>query len=140
MRRALLFALLLPACRDAEPVPTGAGPTAPEQVEVADTAFGSWRIEWWTEPAVVPLNEPFEVLARVLDPATGAPAGAAELDVDATMPQHMHGMNRVAELSSEGEVWRARGMLFHMPGSWELTFDVSADGITERAAVEVVLE
>jgi hypothetical protein len=31
----------------------------------------------------------------------------------------------------------AEGLLFHMPGEWTLTFDVSDAGITERAEVTI---
>jgi hypothetical protein len=33
-----------------------------------------------------------------------------------------------------------RGMQFHMSGYWEIYFDVSADGVSERAQIGVTLE
>ncbi len=55
------------------------------------------------------------------------PAGAALLRVDAQMPEHRHGMNYRPSLKqlAPGQ-WRAEGLLFHMPGRWELVFDVQA--------------
>jgi hypothetical protein len=51
--------------------------------------------------------------------------------VDATMPEHRHGMNYRAGIKSLGEGrWRAEGLLLHMPGRWELRFDVQAAGGT----------
>ena len=36
--------------------------------------------------------------------------------------------------------WVAQGMMFHMPGRWQLVFDVERGGRTERLATDVVLE
>ena len=36
--------------------------------------------------------------------------------------------------------YKAEGMLFHMPGHWELYFDVSQGGRTERAQVDIQLK
>ena len=61
--------------------------------------------------------------------------------VDATMPLHHHGMNRVPKIETEGDGrWRARGMLFHMPGEWELTIDLFERGVSERAVFALELE
>jgi hypothetical protein len=103
-----------------------------------ESAEGAWRVTWLSEPEEVPLNRPFTVLALVRD-ADGAPREDVDLVVDAGMPHHNHGMNRVPELVPRGGgLFEARGLLFHMPGAWTLTFDVTEDGITERA--ECVLE
>jgi hypothetical protein len=34
----------------------------------------------------------------------------------------------------------AEGLLFHMPGRWQLVFDVEHAGRTERLVTDVVLE
>jgi len=34
----------------------------------------------------------------------------------------------------------AEGLLFHMPGRWQLLFDVERGGRTERLEADVVLE
>jgi hypothetical protein len=55
--------------------------------------------------------------------------------VDATMPEHGHGMNYRASLAPLGNGhWRAEGLLFHMPGRWALLLDVQASAAkrTER--------
>jgi hypothetical protein len=53
--------------------------------------------------------------------------------VDANMPAHRHGMNyRPIVTAKSPELFRAEGLLFHMPGQWALTFDVDAGGGTER--------
>ena len=71
------------------------------------------------------------------------PAGAANPDsiiVDARMPSHGHGMNyrpTVAPLG--GGRYRAEGLMFHMPGEWELTFVVQDKGVFERITYTLVL-
>ena len=50
--------------------------------------------------------------------------------VDARMPEHRHGMNYRARVSESRRNLRGRGLLFHMPGLWQLMFDV------ERASKE----
>lgn len=70
-----------------------------------------------------------------------APLGDVTLTVDAAMPQHGHGMNRVPRLVARGAGhWRAEGLLFHMPGRWELYYDITRGAVTERAQVDVELE
>ena len=56
--------------------------------------------------------------------------------VDAWMPEHRHGMNyRPTVTRLAPGRWRAEGLMFHMPGRWELVFTV--DG--ERLARELVV-
>lgn len=64
-----------------------------------------------------------------------------EVRVDAHMPAHRHGMNYKARVSALPDArFRAEGMLFHMPGRWELLFDLRVEGRTERLAQEVVVQ
>jgi hypothetical protein len=61
--------------------------------------------------------------------------------VDATMPEHRHGMNyRPAVTAQGGGRYRAEGLMFHMAGRWELVFEVRAGGATERLAQSLRLE
>jgi hypothetical protein len=61
--------------------------------------------------------------------------------VDATMPEHRHGMNyRPAITAQGGGRYRAEGLMFHMAGRWELVFEVRAGGKTERLARSLKLE
>ena len=145
--------LLLAACVSPNPEPAtpdgelalepvAAEPPAPPAWEGAHTVAsttGRWRVRWTSEPSPIPENEPFTLRVWVLD-MDDEPA-AVELAVDAAMPQHGHGMNRVPRVvANDSKGFDADGLLFHMPGSWELYFDISHGALTERAQVEVVLE
>ena len=53
--------------------------------------------------------------------------------VDANMPLHRHGMNyRPVVTARAADAYRADGLMFHMPGRWDLAFDVVGGGGTER--------
>ena len=73
--------------------------------------------------------------------AAGQPLSGYELGVDAEMPHHNHGMNVRPKISqiSPG-TWLADPLLFHMPGRWELIFDVKKDGRVSRAQTTLELE
>src|SRR5687767_2492365 len=72
-------------------------------------------------------------------PKPGQPA-AENLKVDAHMPEHRHGMNYAPSLKALGSGrWRAEGLMFHMPGRWELVFEVRAAGVTDRMTSTVAL-
>ncbi len=57
------------------------------------------------------------------------------------MPEHRHGMTRrpVIVRRADGS-FTITGMLFHMPGYWEIHFDITREGETERAQLEVDLD
>ena len=61
--------------------------------------------------------------------------------VDAHMPEHRHGMNYKVSVKPEaGGRYRAEGLLFHMPGRWELIFELRAAGQTDRLTYSEVIE
>jgi cytochrome c peroxidase len=62
------------------------------------------------------------------------------LKVDAHMPEHRHGMNYAPQVKPLGPGrWRAEGLLLHMPGRWELVFELRGGGTNDRLASSVVL-
>ena len=71
-------------------------------------------------------------------------AGTAALDsvrVDAHMPEHRHGMNYKAQVvAGPGGRYKAEGLMFHMPGRWEILFDVRSGAKTDRLTQSIVLE
>ena len=63
------------------------------------------------------------------------------VDVDADMPGHGHGINTDPVIERIGnERYRIDGMLLHMPGAWELYFDLKgSDNKTRRIVVPLEL-
>ena len=96
---------------------------------------GPVQLAWRAEPAPIAVSRPFAL--RV----TLCPADARLLRVDATMPEHRHGMNyRPSVQALGGGLWRAEGLLWHMAGRWELRLDVEAAGATHALRQSVTLK
>lgn len=101
---------------------------------------GTYTVIFTPVPAAIPLNEMFTIDVRVND-AEASPVLDVQLDVDAAMPDHHHGMTTSPKVTARGGGnFTAEGMLMHMPGYWELYFDVTRNGLTERVQVPVDLE
>jgi hypothetical protein len=90
-----------------------------------------------TTPPVIELGQHFTIEALICadDPA------AVLTRVDAEMPEHRHGMNYRPTLKSQGAGrYLAEGFLFHMPGRWQLVFDVERAGRRTRLTGDILLE
>jgi hypothetical protein len=88
------------------------------------------------------VSDPFVIECELfVDSACTTPLEAGELTVDAQMPHHGHGMNvkPKVEVTGPGR-YRVKGLLFHMPGRWELMFDRTDKGLLERAQATVEIE
>ena len=84
-----------------------------------------------TEPAKIRIGEHFMVDFIICAKEAGAAPTAVR--VDATMPEHRHGMNYRPSVTRRGpHQFRAEGLLFHMPGRWDFSFDVQGTGTPER--------
>lgn len=96
---------------------------------------GDVRLAWRVDGAPIANGRHFALLLRV------CPADARLLKVDAGMPEHRHGMNYRPSLTALGDGrWRADGLLFHMAGRWELSFEAEAGGRRERLVDSVALK
>lgn len=61
--------------------------------------------------------------------------------VDATMPDHKHGMNyKPVVKKSVGNAWAATGLMFHMPGRWQFAFEVDTGSGRERVLHNLTVE
>ena len=81
---------------------------------------------WQADPAPIAVGRPFALLLSL------CPVQAQLLRVDATMPDHRHGMNYRPTLQDlGGGRWRVEGLLWHMSGRWELRMDVSLQDQTQ---------
>lgn len=90
------------------------------------------------DPLRIEVGEPF---ALVLNVCTKRGDPAELLAVDANMPEHRHLMNYRSSIKAGGDGrYRAEGMLFHMPGRWEITFDVRSGEESERLTHDIILK
>ena len=97
-------------------------------------ADGPVQAAWQAEAGAIAVGRPFAIIVLL------CPADAQLQRVDASMPEHRHGMNYKTTVTSSGAgKYRAEGLMFHMPGRWEYIFEVRAAGATERLTTNVVL-
>lgn len=91
-----------------------------------------------TLPPAVAVGDHFAVEA-VVCPKDATPSPTA-VQVDAYMPEHRHGMNsRARTVETAPGRYRAEGLMLHMPGRWELRFDVDRAGARERLSHDIEL-
>jgi hypothetical protein len=111
-----------------------AGFPVQQRLESPDTV-----VLYRTVPAPIPIGQHFALEAVVCTaPSAGAASG---LVVDAFMPEHRHGMNYRPRVSRRPDgVYVAEGLLFHMPGQWQIRFDVQRGSQSERLSTDIELE
>ncbi|MEY2687037.1 MAG: hypothetical protein RL375_1235 [Pseudomonadota bacterium] len=86
----------------------------------------------------VPVGQHFSVDITVCGerPDAGPPR---LLGLDADMPLHRHGMNYRASIEPLGSGrYRARGLMFHMPGRWRFVADLAEPGGATRRLTVVL--
>jgi hypothetical protein len=123
----LLATSLAMAC---EPTPIGK--------DAARIDGQNFVLVWRVEPAPLTLGEFFAVLVSACERSAQR---VSRLKIDATMPAHNHGMNYLPTISADGGgKFTARGLLLHMPGRWELAFDVASEAAREQLRANVDLK
>lgn len=129
MTRLLAIGIVLPAAQALACTPSLRG-------DGVRTLEGRSYVVSWRAPVPAPLAEFFAVDFAVCARDGGA-VGSPR--VDATMPAHGHGMNYRPNIVALGDGrFRADGLLLHMPGRWQLSFDVaSGSGETFRDTLVV---
>lgn len=147
----------------ASDLPTATTPT-PAPIPATTTAPRRWisttgRYEVVLRPATsqFPRGTPFDLAVEVFDrePARQL-AKYVILDVDGAMPAHGHGLTVKPTVTATDSSalqdllpghgargdgrFVAHGLLLHMPGRWDLYFDLRRGAITERVVVPFDLE
>ncbi len=119
---AILAAILLTATT----VPALACADIPVSARIIEGPH--FKVITLSDPVPIPLNAPFALDIWICDGRT-----LAELPrlthVDAQMPAHRHSMNYQARITKrDWGVYRAEGLLLHMPGEWEFSFELRRRG------------
>jgi hypothetical protein len=94
-----------------------------------------FAISYRTVPARIALGEDF-LLELAVCPKRSAEL-PARIVLDAHMPEHRHGMNYRPSVTPLGSGrYRSQGWLFHMPGRWELVFEIGGERLTDSVQIE----
>ena len=94
----------------------------------------TWSVWWRSTPSVIPVGAHFSIRFRLCGPP------ARRVQVRGWMPDHRHGMNYRPGVTLSGLSGAAEGLLFHMPGRWQLILDIAGDAGREKLTAETVLE
>lgn len=101
---------------------------------------GHYLIKWQAVAQdKVPLNQYFALDIEVNEPLKPVKY-PLDLNVNAGMQAHNHGMHTkpvVHRLANQH--FRVEGMLFHMPGQWQVELDISRGVIRDSARLEISL-
>lgn len=130
----------------AAPAAPSAAPAASEVAWKNGTSVlsnaGRYRVVFERGGAEWPRGKPFGFVAWVFDAREpGLPLTDVALTIDAAMPDHQHGMNRVPTVRADADgKQQIEGVLFHMTGYWELYFDITRGAHVERAQVGFEVE
>ncbi len=96
------------------------------------------RLVYRVAPAPLAVGRPFAIRACAEVGVAGAASLPRRIRFDAQMPQHGHGMNYQPSVVDEGGGWyRFEGSVLHMPGRWQLVFDVFDDTGRRRLTTDV---
>jgi len=109
-------------------------------VETAATSEGgSFYMMYSADPDPIPFNEPFQLIAMVHNGADhNMMYSDVTLEVNATMPEHGHGMNTAPTVTVDDiGMITVDGMLFHMRGWWKMDFTATQGDTTETATFYV---
>ena len=97
-----------------------------------------YMVAFRPDPIRIEVGEPFALLFNVCTKSNNA---AELVAIDAQMPEGKQGMNYRPTIVSMGDGrYRVEGMVFHMPGRWEITFDVRAGEESERLSHELIIK
>jgi hypothetical protein len=99
----------------------------------------AWRVQGAASPQTLPPTaKPFSLRLKL------CPADARLLRVDATMPEHRHGMNykpmvQAAGRSAAFDARLIEGIVLHMAGRWQFSFEVQMGDKTVRLTDTMLL-
>ncbi len=132
-RLAALLLAVAPLGVAAQPASAPAEACPPPAAGAAVLQQGGVQASWVAEPAPA-VSKPFALRVAL------CPVRAELVRVDATMPEHRHGMNYRPRLVPAGPgAWTVDGLVWHMPGRWELLLVTRLDGREQRLVQSVVL-
>jgi hypothetical protein len=104
------------------------------------TEGGTFWVAYTTDPAPIVQSETFSATFTIFDGADNAVqvTDATLSSVDASMPDHGHGMNVVPEITDNGDgTFTASPLNFHMSGYWTIPAEITQDTTVEAITFEL---
>lgn len=97
------------------------------------------RIEIFSDLDPLVINRIHSWHIRILD-SNGNPV-LADMRISGGMPEHDHGMPTAPQITGQLENgdYLMEGMRFHMPGHWQLLFELTIDGNEQVAVIDFQL-
>ncbi len=117
------------------------GPAGPKVTPLGElVAIGSkghFRFKLKLDPSPPVLSDYFSVWTRVERLKGDRSLVSGDLSLDATMPDHEHGMTTLprTRMHEEG-VFRTTGCRFHMHGRWVFALSFKTQGVVDHARIE----
>lgn len=101
---------------------------------------GGYTVAFTPNSSQMPLNQYFDLDVSVLGATKQLLTYEVELEIDAGMRAHNHGMNVKPIIKTLGKgKFRVEGMLLHMPGEWFISFVIRRGTMTDRAEIKLII-
>ena len=100
--------------------------TSREHAVTQDSPTGKYKLSLFCNDSAIPLQKIHSWTLHVED-AAGKPVDNLKIFVSGGMPMHRHGFStrpRVSDHLGNGD-YRVEGIKFHMPGHWEMRFNLN---------------
>lgn len=115
-------------------------PPKPDVLRTSVTSPSGYEVTYTPQPDPIPLNDHFSIEVTVVAPDRSVDLKDLSINVDAGMPSHGHGINTAPNVQASGDGrFKIDGLLFHMPGEWELYVDVILGPVRERATFPLTM-
>jgi hypothetical protein len=120
------------------------GAAAPQgELDTATTRLsdqGLFEVTYSSSVTPIPINQiqTWTILVKTSD---GQLVEQAEITVDGGMPQHGHGLPTQPQVTDNlgAGNFLVEGLKFQMPGWWEVTFHITANGDSDSVTFNLVL-
>jgi len=112
---------------------------ADDSLVSATTESIHFRASYKSKVVPLPLNRIHSWVLHI-ETLDSKPVEKAEIAVYGGMPAHKHGLPTEPQVSEIGDGdYLVEGIKFSMIGSWQLWFDIRADGITDQVIFDIDL-
>lgn len=111
-----------------------------ENISSVESKGGSYTVVFSPHSNKIPLNQYFDLDVSVMGATKQILAYEVELEIDAGMRAHNHGLNVKPVIKKlEKAKFRVEGMLLHMPGEWFINFVIHRGTMTDKAEINLIV-